>query len=341
MPTSIPSPSLSFVTRAAVILWGAGCASSSSSSPEGSPEGAPRTLVLAAYTTPREVLAEQILPAFQASWREKTGEVVQFETTYQGSGSQARAVAGGLEADVVWLSLAPDVEVLVEAGLITRDWQSGETRGIVSSSVAVVGVRPDNPHNIQGWEDLARPGLEVLTPNVRTSGGAMWNVLAVAGADISAGETLLSGVLANVRVMDKGARESMLSFEKGVGDAIITYENEVIVAQRAGKSMAYVIPASTIVIENPAAVVDVYAARHGTLDLAEAFVSFLTEPAQQAAMAQYGLRPVVAGVEAAGFPALGRTFRVSDLGGWSAVKAAYFAEGALYDRALARARAVP
>jgi sulfate/thiosulfate transport system substrate-binding protein len=300
-----------------------------------------RKLVVAAYTTPREVLAEHVLPAFQARWKAQTGQDVVFETSFQGSGAQSRAVAGGFEADVVWLSLAPDLDRLVDSGLVTHEWDSGPSEGIVSSSVAVIGVRPGNPMDIRDWTDLTAPGMQVLTPNVRTSGGAMWNVLAIVGSAERTGldpEEVLGGVLRNVRVMDKGARESMLSFEKGVGDAIVTYENEVVVAKLAGRPMDYVVPPDTVVIENPAAVVDAYAERHGVRDVAEAFVAFLTEPEQQSAMAKYGLRPVVEGVPVDGLPPLGRTFRVSDVGGWEAARTDVFAEGALYDRAYASSR---
>jgi len=302
-----------------------------------------RTLVIAAYTTPREVLEEHLLPAFQQRWLEQTGERVRFETSFQGSGAQSRAVAGGLEADVVWLSLAPDVQRLVDAGLVEPGWDAGPTRGVVSSSVVVLGVREGNPHGVAGWDDLRRDGLEVLTPNVRTSGGAMWNVLALLGAAERAqpaldAEAFLADVLGNVRVMDKGARESVISFEKGVGDAIVTYENEAVVARRGGAPIDYVVPTPTLVIENPAAVVDAYARQRGTTELARAFVDFLIEPASQQAMVRYGLRPVLPGVEAEGLPPVGATFTVDELGGWSGVMQRVFAEGALYDRALERAR---
>lgn len=311
-------------------------------SPSG-PRDASRTLVIAAYTTPRELLDGHVLPAFRERWREQTGETLRFETSFQGSGAQARAVAGGFEADVVWLSLEPDVQRLVDEGLVAPDWKDGPTRGVVSSSLVVVGVRPGNPRAIAGWGDLRADGLEVLTPNVRTSGGAMWNVLALVGAaerldpPVDALE-LLSGVLWNVRVMDKGARESILSFEKGIGDAIVTYENEVVVARNGGQPIDYVIPSPTLRIENPAAVVDAYARKRGTTDVARAFVEFLTEPAQQEAMVRYGLRPVVPEVVPAGLPAVDAVFRVEDLGGWGAVQSGVFAEGALYDRALEQAR---
>ncbi|MBN2801046.1 MAG: sulfate ABC transporter substrate-binding protein [Deltaproteobacteria bacterium] len=300
-----------------------------------------RTLVIAAYTTPREVLSEQLLPAFREDWRRRHGEEVRFETSYQGSGSQSRAVAAGLEADVVWLSLEPDVERLVGAGLVTGDWRGTPTGGLASSSVAVIGVREGNPLQLHSWADLEREGVEVLTPNVRTSGGAMWGVMAIAGAaDRRGADPLraLGATLARVRVMDKGARESMLSFEKGVGDAIITYENEVVVARRAGVPLDYAVPAQTIRIENPAAVVDAYADRHGTRDLAEALVAFLGEAPQQEVMGRYGLRPVREGVDCPDLPALSEVFTVRDLGGWEAVQGRIFADGALYDQALSLSR---
>ena len=149
-------------------------------------------------------------------------------------------------------------------------------------------MRQGNPHAIHDWDDLAKPGLNVLTPNVRTSGGAMWNIAAIFGA-VMRGKTsaeptkagvlsLLKKILANVSVMDKGARESLITFEQGVGDVAITYENEVLAAKRAGRTYDYVVPKSTILIENPVAVVDVYAAKHKTSDIAQAFVDFLTTP---------------------------------------------------------------
>ena len=324
------------------------------------PDGAPatgaaagaakaRTLTLAAYTTPREAYGKAILPAFARHWKEKTGEEVTFEESYQGSGAQARAVKEGFEADVVALSLDPDVQVIQDAGLITHDWRAGEGEGIVTRSLAVIAVRPGNPKKLQDWPDLARADVEVLTPNVRTSGGAMWNVLAIWGAGLrghagvtagdDAGATaLLRGVLTRVSVMDKGARESIVNFEKGVGDAAITYENEVRVAQKAGEAMDYVVPPSTIRIDNPVAVVDVYAQKHGNADLAADFVAFLHTPEAQKAFAEYGLRPVTAGVEPAGLPQPTDLFTIADLGGWPAVRARVFDKGGVYDAAAPEAR---
>lgn len=304
-----------------------------------------RRLTLAAYTTPREAYGRAILPAFALHWRERTGEIVTFEESYQASGAQARAVAAGFEADVVALSLEPDVVSLERAGLITHDWRARPHDGLVTTSLAVIAVRSGNPKGIRDWPDLGRTDVDVLTPNVRTSGGAMWNVLGLWGAglrghagvalgDAGGAERLLAGVLGRVTVMDKGARESIVSFEKGIGDAAITYENEVLVAQREGRDVAYVVPPSTIVIENPVAVVDVYAAKHGNQNLARAFVDFLVTPEAQRMFADYGLRPVEPSAMPAGLPTPEAAFTVRDLGGWDAVKAQVFAEGAAYDRAL-------
>lgn len=313
------------------------------------PKGAARTLTLAAYTTPREAYGSSILPAFAAHWKERTGEEVRFEASYQGSGAQARAVREGLKADVVALSLEPDIQVLEEAGLITHDWRQGPHGGMVSRSLAVIAVRPGNPKGLVDWPDLAREDVEVLTPNVRTSGGAMWNVLAIWGAGtrghagVPAGDEeratqLLRGIFRRVSVMDKGARESIITFEKGVGDAAITYENEVLEARAEGRELDYVVPPATILIENPVAVVDLYAKESGNEDLARAFVEFLQSPTAQAAFARHGFRPVDESHGPTGLPMPPHLFTVGDLGGWDAVRARVFDKGAAYDQALSAPR---
>ena len=161
---------------------------------------------------------------------------------------------------------------------------------MVSNSHVVFAVRPGNPKGIQDWADLAKPGVEILTPNPKTSGGAMWNILALYGAakrgfvegvpadDDAAAQAFLQSVLNNVTVMDKGARESITNFEQGIGDVAITYENEVLVGQQGGQDYEMITPRSSILIENPVAVVDTYADKHGTRDAAEAFVNFLFTP---------------------------------------------------------------
>ncbi len=336
--------------RSALLLTGLLACGGDEPASDGAPAaGKTREVTIAAYTTPREAYGQAILPAFAAKWKAEHGEDLEFQESYQGSGAQARAVAEGFEADIVALSLEPDVRVVEKAGLITHDWTSGATHGMVSTSYAVIAVRPGNPKGIQDWADLAKPGVEVLTPNVRTSGGAMWNVAAIYGAairghvagvaanDPAAAEAFLASVLKNVKVMDKGARESMVTFEGGVGDAAITYENEVLVAQQAGKQIEYVLPKSTILIENPAAVVDTYAKKHGNEEVAKALLEFLTTPEAQAAYRKYGLRPVFQGATM-GLPTVTDPFTIRDLGDWSGVQATVFEKGAGYDRAMALAQ---
>lgn len=310
-----------------------------------------RTLVLGAYTTPQQAYEDDIIPAFQARWRETTGEEVRFQTSYLGSGAQSRAIVGGFEADVAALSLEADVTRIQDAGLITHDWKAGPHHGMVTDSVAVIAVRTGNPKGIQDWADLQRADVEVLTPNPRTSGGAMWNVAAIYGAvtrghspapagDPAAAESFLGGILARVKIMDKGARESMITFEKGVGDAAITYENEVLSARLAGQQYDYVVPASSILIENPVAVIDTHADRHGVRDLAEGFVAFLYTPEAQRIFAKHGYRPIdptVAEETAGVFPPVPDLFTIRDLGDWPQVTADLFGQGALFDRAMTRA----
>jgi len=303
------------------------------------------TLTLAAYTTPREAYGKAIIPAFQKYWQEKKGQRVVFQESYLGSGAQSRAVAGGFEADVVALSLAPDVQRLVDAGLIDAKWGERPDNGMVSRSLVVLAVRPGNPKGIKEWKDLGRADVEVLTPNAKTSGGAMWNVLAMWGAalrghvegakegDVEGAKALLAKVLARVTIMDKGARESMLTFEKGVGDVAITYENEVLVGNKSGVKYDYVVPSSTLLIENPIAVVDKYADKHGTREVAAEFVEFVKRPEQQRAFAEYGLRsidPAVAAEAEATWPKPADLFTIRDLGGWPKMVAEVFGEKGVY-----------
>ncbi|MEX2161323.1 MAG: sulfate ABC transporter substrate-binding protein [Anaerolineales bacterium] len=305
-------------------------------------------LILGAYTTPREAYSE-IVPLFQAYWLEQTGQTVTFEESYLGSGAQSRAVVEGFEADVVALSLEADVTRIVGAGLITHDWKSVGYNGMVSTSVVVFAVRAGNPLGITGLADLAQPGVEILTPNPATSGGAMWNVLSLYGAalrghvegvpadDPAAAKNFLTAVLANVIVMDKGARESITNFEQGVGDLAITYENEVLVGQQAGNNYEMVFPASSILIENPAAVVDAYVDKHGTREVAEAFVEFLASKEAQEAFARHGLRSVdqdVAATTADQYPPLTDIFTIEFFGGWTQAIQDFFSETGIFNQAI-------
>lgn len=330
---------------------GTGAANSSSGDAGAASAGAV-TLTLGAYTTPREAYAE-LIPIFQAQWKEKTGQEVTFEESYLGSGAQSRAIVEGFEADVAALSLEADITRIVDAGLITHDWKNGPTKGMVSNSVVAFAVRQGNPKGIKDWADLAQPGLEILTPNPKTSGGAMWNILSLYGAakrgfvegvakdDDAAAQGFLLSVLKNVTVMDKGARESITNFEQGVGDLAITYENEVLVAQKGGQEYDMVLPRSSILIENPIAVIDTYVDKHGTREVAEAFVAFLLTKEAQEIFAKYGLRsvdPEVAAATADQYPALADQFTIEEFGGWKAATPEFFGEEGIFTKVVADAQ---
>lgn len=314
----------------------------------GSTTGDEVRLVLGAYTTPREAYSE-IIPRFQEYWLEETGQKVIFDESYLGSGAQSRAVVDGFEADIVALSLEADVTRIQQAGLITHDWKAGEYNGIVTTSIVSFAVRNGNPKNIQDWHDLAKPGIEILTPNPLMSGGAMWNVLGLYGAalrghidgvtadDHAAAADFLRQVLANVSVMDKSARESILSYERGIGDLAITYENEVLVGRNSGQAYELVIPTSTIIIQNPVAVVDANVDKHGTRDVAEAFVAFLYTREAQDIFARHGLRvvnPEAAAASASLYPDVEDLFTIEYFGGWDTVMVDYFGPEGIYSRVI-------
>lgn len=294
-------------------------------------------ITLGTYTAPREAY-QAIVPLFQKYWQVKTGHFIDVKQSYLGSGAQARAIVGGFEADVAALSLEPDVVVINKAGLITGEWKNNEYKGMVTRSVVVLAVRPGNSKNIRDWQDIAKPGVEILTPNPKSSGGAMWNILAMYGA-VKRGKVagyepspdgarkLLKEVFKNVTVFDKGARESIINFEKGIGDVLITYESEVLVGQKSGQTYEIVMPQSTILIENPVAVVDGYAGPHGTLEAAQGFRDFLWSREAQTAFAQVGFRPVNSEVSAqfsAKFPVPSDLWGVDYLGNWDKIISEFF-----------------
>lgn len=327
----------------------ADAASEGSSAPATSGGNAATTITLAAYTTPREAYAK-IIPLFQQQWKAQTGQDVTFEESYQASGAQSRAIVEGFDADVAALSLEADVERIVGANLITHDWHAVANNGMVSTSVVAFAVRPGNPTHIKDWSDLAKEGVEVLTPNPKTSGGAQWNMMALYGAafrgqvagvpanDDAAARDFMKQVLKNVSVMDKGARESITNFENGVGDVAITYENEVLVSQAAGKEMELVIPPSTILIENPVALIDTYVDQHGNREVVEAFVEFLFTPEAQRIFADNGLRSVdqtVAQATADRYPPVAQQFTIADFGGWKEVTPRFFGDSGVYTTAIA------
>jgi sulfate/thiosulfate transport system substrate-binding protein len=308
-----------FVVLVAAMLV-AGCGGSG----EASGASGEKQLSLVAYSTPREAY-EEVIPAFQET---DAGAGVEFEQSYASSGEQSRAVESGLAADVVAFSLEPDVTRLVDAGLVAKDWSADKYDGMVTDSVVVFVVREGNPENIQTWDDLLRDGVEVITPNPFTSGGAKWNIMAAYGAQLEQGKSedeavdYLRGLFVeHVPVQDKSARESLQTFSAGKGDVLLAYENEAIFAQQAGQPLEYVVPDETILIENPAAVVSSSKQKQS----ARAFLDYLRTPEAQRIFGEKGYRPVVEDVLAEfEFPMPSGLFTIADLGGWADINTRFF-----------------
>jgi sulfate/thiosulfate-binding protein len=286
---------------------------------------------------------EKIVPGFVAKWKRENNQNVSISQSYGGSGSQTRAVISGLEADVVHLALAFDTDRIQEAGLIKQGWEREvPNNGIVSKSVAALVMRAGNPKKIQGWADLAKPGIKVITANPKTSGVARWNFFALWGSitrnggNEQAARTFVSQVYKNVPVLPKDAREASDTFYKqNQGDVLINYENEILLAKTKGEAEPFIIPQVNISIDNPVAVVDKYAAKHGTTKVAEAFVKYLYTPEAQREFAKAGFRPVnstVAGEFSSKFPRIGKLFTIADVGGWNAVQQKFFADNAIFDQ---------
>jgi sulfate/thiosulfate transport system substrate-binding protein len=306
------------IVPALLALAAAGCGGTSDSS-----GGSGGNVALVAYSTPKEAYAE-VIPAFKKS---PAGKDVGFSQSYGASGDQTRSVESGLPADVVALSLALDTDKLVKKGLVAEDWDKGKYGGFVTNSVVVFAVRKGNPKNIKTWDDLTKPGVQVLEPNPFTSGGAKWNVMAAYGAQIEQGKTpaqaldYLKALFKNVVVQDKSAREALQTFSAGKGDVLLAYENEAIAGQQAGQDLDYVVPDQTILIQNPIAV---------TTDAknkakAQAFVDFTTTPEAQKIFVSKGYRPVVASAnDPSKFPDPPGLFKIDKFGGWSKVNDEFF-----------------
>ena len=276
---------------------------------------------LVAYSTPRDAFA-RIIPAFQGT---KAGADTSFSQSYGGSGEQARAVVAGLNADVIDLSLQPDMTELVNEGIVARNWNANRHNGFVTRSVVVFVLRDGNPKGIKTWDDLLKKDVDVITPNPFTSGGARWNVMAAYGAYLKntrspkRATAKLTQLFHNVSVQDKSAREALNTFLAGKGDVLLTYENEAILARQKDQPVQFVIPKATILIENPLAVTK------DAPPAAKAFRDFLYTPPAQRIFAQTGYRPVVASVAREfTFPARPDLFTIRTLGGWAKVQPQFF-----------------
>jgi sulfate/thiosulfate-binding protein len=288
--------------------------------------GGGSSIDLVAYSTPQQAYEDSLIPDFQKT---SQGDGVDVSTSFGASGDQSRAVESGQPADVVEFSLEPDMQRLVDAGLVSADWNQNQYKGIVTDSVVTLMVRPGNPKNIQSFDDLARNDVEVIDPNPATSGGARWNIMAIYGSQIAEGKSdaeaqdFVKQVIANTSVQDSSARDSLQTFSSGKGDVLVGYENEAIQAKKEGIDLEYVTPDSTILIENPIAV---------TKDAdssAQDFVDFLYTDQGQQAFADAGYRPVVKSVtdkNADQFPEPSGLFTIDKFGGWSKVADPFFGD---------------
>lgn len=275
------------------------------------------------------------------------GKGVTFTQSYDASGAQSRAVLAGLPADEVHLSLEPDVTKLVDAGIVPSDWNAGPTKGIVTQSVVVLVVRKGNPKHITGWNDLIKPGIKIVTPNPGSSGSAKWNVLAAYGSQIAEGKTAaqaksyLASFVKNVATWPDSGSKATAAFIGGTGDVLISYENEAIAARRAGDAVDYIVPSSTLLIQNPGAVTK------NAPQAAKDFLAFQLSAEGQKDYATYGFRPLTpeSGITVKGaenpsdpFPTPAKLLTIDkDFGGWKAANKLFFGDTGIVTQLIAAA----
>ncbi len=317
---------------AALIAGGAiaGCGGSSDSSSSGSGASAASSdgvkLNLVAYSTPKKAY-----DALTTAYSElPQGKGIGFNQSFGASGSQSRAVDAGQPADIIAFSTTPDITRLVKDGIVGATWKANPEKGIATDSVVVLVVRTGNPKHITGWDDLIKPGVDVITPNPSTSGSARWNILAGYGAQLKEGKTPAQALdyvktllTKNVSVQDSSGSAARQTFTSGKGDVLISYESEAISAQKAGDAIQYIVPKQTILIETPIAVTE--KSSHKTQ--AQAFINWLWSPAGQTIWAQQGYRPVLSSVAkqfTSKFPTPADLFTIAVLGGWTKVKKEFF-----------------
>ncbi|HVN41495.1 MAG TPA: sulfate ABC transporter substrate-binding protein [Steroidobacteraceae bacterium] len=303
-------------------------------------------LLNVSYDPTRE-LYEDYNRAFAVYWKQKTGEVVTVRQSHGGSAKQARTVIDGLPADVVTLALAYDIDSIAARGrLLPANWQSRlPANSCPYTSTIVFLVRKGNPKGIRDWGDLVRPGVSVITPNPKTSGGARWNYLAAwawarrqGGATQASAEQYLARLYRNVPVLDTGARGSTTTFvQRGIGDVLIAWESEAFLATRGlgDGELQIVVPTVSILAEPPVAVVDKVALRHGTTAVARAYLEYLYSKDAQEIIARHHYRPRdpdVAAHHAEEFPKIPVLATIADFGGWTQAQATHFADGGVFDR---------
>ncbi|HXV74881.1 MAG TPA: sulfate ABC transporter substrate-binding protein, partial [Candidatus Polarisedimenticolaceae bacterium] len=311
----------------------------------GAATAADLTLLNVSYDPTREFYQE-VNQAFAEHWRATTGRSVSIEQSHGGSGKQARSVLDGLAADVVTLALGADIDAIASNGMIARDWQRRlPGNSCPYTSTIVFLVRQGNPKKVRDWDDLAKPGVQVITPNPKTSGGARWNYLAAwgwalarPGGTEAGARALLAAIYKNVPILDTGARGSTVTFvERGIGDVLIAWENEALLATRKFEKGKFeiVVPTISIRAEPPVTWVDTVVRRKGTADLARAYLEFLYTPEIQQAAARHFYRPydeTVAERFKERFPVV-EMFTIDEVfGGWTNAQRVHFADGGEFDR---------
>jgi len=303
-----------------------------------------QTILNVSYDPTRE-LYQEINAAFAKSWQSKTGKTVQVRQSHGGSGAQARAVIDGLDADVVTLALAYDIDAIAQSGLIRSDWQKQRPQNSSPyTSTIVFLVRKGNPKGIKDWPDLLRPGVQIITPNPKTSGGARWNYLAAWGYALKQpggtpekAKAFVADLYKRVPVLDSGARGASTTFiQRGLGDVLLTWENEAYLALDESKDKVdIVVPTLSVLAEPPVAVVDKVVDRHGTRQVADAYLQFLYTPEGQEIAAKHHYRPRDPNVAAkfARMFANVKLFTIDELfGGWQAAQKTHFADGGTFDQ---------
>jgi sulfate/thiosulfate transport system substrate-binding protein len=302
-------------------------------------------LLNVSYDPTRE-LYQQLNEVFAKEWQAKTGETITIQQSHGGSGKQARAVIDGLEADVVTLALAYDIDAIAKRGLLAADWQKRlANNSSPYTSTIVFLVRKGNPKGIKDWSDLTKPGVEVITPNPKTSGGARWNYLAAWGyalhknnKDETAARNFVADLYHNVPVLDTGARGSTVTFvERGIGDVLLAWENEAFLALKEFGSDKFevVAPSESILAEPPVAVVDKVVDAKGTRKQAEAYLNFLYSPEAQEIVAKNSYRPrdqAVAAKYKDAFPKISLFTIDDEFGGWKKAQETHFADGGIFDQ---------
>ncbi len=300
-------------------------------------------LTLVGYAVPKAA-HDAIIPKFVEQWKAEYGQNVTFKQSYGGSGTQTRAIIDGLEADVAHLALAADTNKLVKAGLVSDAWDKKvPNNGIVAKSVVAVVTRAGNPKQIKTFGDLTRNDVKWITANPKTSGGARWNFLALwdyglkTGKDDAKAQEFVTNAFKNVAVLAKDARESTDSFSKqGQGDALLNYENEVLLAKSRGEKLEYVVPETNVSIDTPITIIDKNVDKHGTREVAEGFVKYLFTPEAQAEFIKLGYRPLDADTKdkakADKFPPVKTLGTTKDYGGWNDFQKKFFEDGAIFDQ---------